>query len=83
MKITVKATGLLVEHLPEGASGNTAEIEVGDGASPLDVIEALGLPGDRSYLVAVNGEVVPEKDRAGHTLASGDTVAVMPPLRGG
>ena len=38
MRITVKTGGLLGEHLPEGSSGNQAEIEVEEGCGPLDVM---------------------------------------------
>ncbi|NIR29582.1 MAG: MoaD/ThiS family protein [Gammaproteobacteria bacterium] len=83
MKITVKATGLLAKHLPAGAEGNTAPIEVNEGATPADVIAQLGMPGEGRYLVAVNGSVVPAAEHATHRLTDNDTLAIMPPIRGG
>lgn len=83
MKITVKATGLLAKHLPTGAEGNAAEIEVSEDATPADVIARLGMPGEGRYLVAVNGSVVPRAEHGTHRLGENDTLAIMPPIRGG
>ena len=58
MKIQFKTGGQFVEHLPRGSSGNTAQLEVADGATPADVMRQLKLPADENYLVSLNGEVV-------------------------
>ena len=42
MKLTLKTGGLLKRYLPEGAEGNTAEIDVPDGLSITGVLEHLG-----------------------------------------
>lgn len=83
MKITVKTAGNLGKYLPPGASGNLAELEVAEGATPLDVIRQLGMPPDGSYLVILNGTGVPKAERESRSLAADDTLAIMPPLRGG
>jgi sulfur carrier protein ThiS len=83
MKITVKATGLLAKHLPAGGSTQGAELEVAEGATPADVIAQLGMPAEGSYLVALNGALVPKAQRAARPLAEHDTLTLMPPLRGG
>ena len=83
MKITVKTAGLLSRHLPPGNTGSTAEIEVAEGATPIDVVVQLGMPPGESYLITLNGVSLPKADRATRTLSADDTLAIMPPLRGG
>jgi len=82
MKIRVRTAGLLGEHLPKGSAANRAEIEVPDGASPLDVMAQLGFP-DGAYLVSVNGSAVPTAQRPTTVLQEGDDLALMPALKGG
>ncbi|MEE8545893.1 MAG: MoaD/ThiS family protein [Alphaproteobacteria bacterium] len=83
MRITVKTTGLLADHLPPGASGDSAVLEVPEGATPQDVMTELGMPLDESYLVVVNDELVPKAERARRALEADDELTIMPPLRGG
>ena len=83
MRISVKTGGLLGKHLPPGSAQNRAEIDVPDGATPLDVIAQLGMPGDGTYLVIHNGNAVPKAERGQLRLAADDTLAIMPPLKGG
>ena len=83
MKIRFKTGGLFVEHLPAGGTGSTAELDVPDGATPIDVMRQLGLPLDENYLVSLNGEVVVISERDTRVLAENDHLAVMPPLKGG
>ena len=83
MKIQFKTGGLFVEHLPAGSTGNAAELEVADGATPMDVMRQLGMPLDENYLVSLNGEVVVISERNSRVLAENDHLAIMPPLKGG
>jgi len=83
VKITVKTTGLLSDHLPPGASGDSAELEVPEGATPEELMSELGMPLDEGYLVVVNDELVPKAERARRALEAGDQLMIMPPLRGG
>ena len=75
--------GLFVEHLPAGSHGNTAELEVSEAATPMDVMRQLGMPSDENYLVSLNGEVVVISERDTRVLAENDHLAIMPPLKGG
>ena len=43
----------------------------------------LGIPTDGVYLVTHNGMAVPTARRPGLSLAENDTLAIMPPLKGG
>ena len=83
MKIHFKTGGLYVEHLPPESTGNTAELEVPEGATPMDVMRTLGMPLDENYMVSLNGEVVVVSERASRVLSENDHLAVMPPIKGG
>jgi len=83
MKITVRTAGNLGKYLPPGSAQNRAELEVAEGASPVDVLAKLGMPLEGSYLISVNGSALPKAERPGHKLAENDDLAIMPPLRGG
>jgi len=82
MKIRVKVTGALEDYLPPGSS-NPMELSVGDGAYPMDVVRRLRLSTNDRYLIAVNGNVVPQSEQASHALAENDSISIMPPLKGG
>ena len=83
IRIQVKTGGLLGEYLPAGSVRNTAEIEVDDNATPLDVMKQLGIPMEDNYLVSLNGTVVIRKERSIQPLAEKDRLVIMPPLKGG
>ncbi len=83
MKIQFKTGGLFVEHLPAGSTGNTAELEVSENATPVDVMRQLGMPLEENYLVSLNGEVVVISERDRQVLLENDHLAIMPPLKGG
>ena len=83
MKLAVRTGGLLGKYLPEGSARNSAEIDLPDGMTAAEVIARLGMPPDGSYLVIHTGSAVPKAERAVCTLAEGDELAIMPPLKGG
>lgn len=83
MRITVRTAGLLGRYLPAGAEANRTELEVADGATPLDVLEQLGMPREGRYLISVNGTALSTAERPKHRLAERDDLAIMPPLKGG
>ena len=83
MRITLKTASATAKYLPAGSRGASAEITVADGATPSDVMTQLGIPPDGTYLVTHNGAAVTIAKRKTVILAEGDTLAVMPPLRGG
>ena len=83
MRIAFKTAGILVKYLPAGSKDRSAALEVPPGATPLDVIKQLGMPEDGGYLVIHNGASVPKAERASLTLAEGDSLSIMPPLKGG
>lgn len=83
MKITVRTKSTLARFLPPGSDGESATVEVPEGATAADVMARLGFPLDQPYLVTLNGASLPRAERATRPLAEGDTLAVLPPLRGG
>ena len=83
IKIQLKTGGLLGEYLPAGSARNTAEMEVDDDATPLDVMKQLGMPMEDNYLISLNGTVVTRKERSSQPLAENDRLVIMPPLKGG
>ncbi len=83
VRIEVKATGALADYLPASASGDLVELEVPEGATPLEVARLLGMPAEERYLVVVNGVAVPRREQATRRLEEGDRLALMPPLMGG
>jgi len=83
LKITLKTGGLLTRYLPEGTEGRSAEVEVPDDASVAGALDALGVEQDGRFLLSVNGSAVRPDDRAAHNLNDGDTMSLLPPLKGG
>ncbi len=83
MKLAIRTGGLLGKYLPAGSARNSAEIDLPEGTTASGAIARLGMPPDGSYLVIHNGTAVPKAARAICTLADGDELAIMPPLKGG
>ena len=83
MQITLKLFATLTDYLPAGASGNQAEIEIGDTESIGALIERFRLPERLVHLVLVNGNYVAPGDRAAQQLKAGDQLAIWPPIAGG
>lgn len=77
MRVRVRTIDRLARYLPADRSGTRAEVELPDGASLLDLVEKLDFPGDRAYLVTLNGRVV-RLDRLRRTpLSEGDEVMLL------
>jgi sulfur carrier protein ThiS len=75
MRIRVKLMGVLKTRTPEGAV-----LEVADGATIDDVLQALALAPQMTHVVTVNGQL--ERNRR-HALAPDDELTVVPPVGGG
>ncbi len=83
MQITLRTGGRLRHFLPQGSSGSKATLDLTGQASVADVMARLGLPLEDSYLVTLNGELVPPAARAGAMLSEGDDLGLFPPLKSG
>ena len=82
MTILLTLFGELTEHMPAGASGRRARVEIPDGTTAFRLIERLGIPfeaDEGQIVVAVNDEVVD----LNATIRDGDRVSIFPPLAGG
>ena len=83
MLIKLKVGGQLRHYLPQGSSGSEIELDIAEGATAIDVMNQLGLPGEDSYLVMLNGTVLPTAKRAETALQSNDELGLFPPLKSG
>jgi sulfur carrier protein ThiS len=83
MRITLKLFAALGKYLPPEAHKNQTEMEVPDGATPLDVMGLVGVPPEMAHLVLINGAFVAPPQRGDKQLAEGDSLAMWPPVAGG
>ncbi len=86
MQVTVKLYATLGRFLPPGSRNRSAEMEVGEGTTLLDLLDSLGIPPAERHLVVLNGRQIEGRDRealAETRLTPGATVAVFPPVAGG
>lgn len=83
MRITVRTGGVLGQYLPAGGEANQASLEIEPGQTAADVMDKLGFPAERTYLVILNGTAIPKAERESRALAEDDELAVLPPLKGG
>nr|VFJ69062.1 MAG: Molybdopterin converting factor, small subunit [Candidatus Kentron sp. FW] len=83
MKIKLKLFASLGKYLPTGAVHNTVELEVPEGATIQAILDRTGVPAESVKLVFVDGvhQFIEELDR--RPLASGETLAIWPPVAGG
>ncbi|MFN2490976.1 MAG: MoaD/ThiS family protein [Actinomycetota bacterium] len=79
MKVKVVCFGAMRAYLPAAASGNSAELEVREGARAVDVIDALGAPRQLVFALLIDGEQASLEGG----LRDGSEVTVMPPFAGG
>jgi len=81
MQVTLKMSGLIARLVPGSAEGTAMTLP--DGATLSGLMARIGLPGDETYLIIVNDSTV-TRDRYGTFLLSdGDSISIVPPLRGG
>jgi sulfur carrier protein ThiS len=83
MQVTLKLYASLGAYLPAHAERNEAPVEVAEGASVKDLLDAHNVPREACHLVLLNGIFQGPAMRAHVKLKSGDAVAVWPPVAGG
>ena len=70
-------------YLPPGAVGHTVSVELGEGATVLDLMERYRVPREQAHLVVCNGLFMPPSRREAYQLQNGDVIALWPPVAGG
>ena len=79
IKVTIVCFGAMRDHLPSGAEGNRASLELASGSSVGAAVDALGAPSKLVFSVLVNGE----RSSLTTPLSEGDQITLMPPFSGG
>jgi molybdopterin converting factor small subunit len=84
VKVEVRLFANLREKLPCALRGR-ATLELREGASLRDLLDALEIEARMAQMVLVNGAQAPRDpaEREALRLAAGDTVAIFPPVAGG
>lgn len=77
MKVQVIASFYLRKYTQSYES--VASIEIKEGAKVKDLVAGLEVPEEDSFIVAVNGQLVPFN----HILKDDDLVRIVPPVSGG
>lgn len=79
MKVSVVCFGAMREYLPTGTAGNRADVELAEGSTVGDVVDALGAPRRLVFALLVDGA----QADLGQKLEEGGEVTLMPPFSGG
>jgi sulfur carrier protein ThiS len=83
MQVTLKLYASLGAYLPQHAEYNAAPVDVAEGTSIKDLLDAHNVPREACHLVLLNGIFQAPAVRAQVKLKAGDAVAVWPPVAGG
>lgn len=83
MQIRVKLFATFRQYLPEKAGSEGVLLEIGEHATPLQVLQRLGVPVDAIHLVLINGEYIKPQRRQEAVFHDQDVLAVWPAVAGG
>lgn len=83
MQVTLKLFASLTPFLPSHAERNMARVEVEEGTTILDLLDANNVPREHCHLVMLNGVYHAPEARGAVPLSDGDHLAVWPPVAGG
>lgn len=84
LNVTLKLYASLTDYLPPTArASHRLALELPASTTIGDVIARQNLPLKLCHLVLVNGRYIPPAERALWVLASGDELAIWPPVAGG
>lgn len=83
MRITVKTSEPFKRYLPAGSSDRTAELEIAQGATAMDVLARLGFPSGQNVLLILNESALSKAERTERGLQEGDSLTILSPLKGG
>jgi molybdopterin converting factor small subunit len=79
MKVRVRLFATLRKYLPAGHPGDTLAVDLADGATVGDAIDALGIPPAHAKMIVSQNEQLDVTA----TLHDGQEVSLYPPLAGG
>jgi len=83
MKVELKLYATLSRYLPADAVNHRTVLDVPEGATPMQLIDAMKLPRQSCFLVLVNGVFIPPEERESRPMHEGDALAIWPPIAGG
>lgn len=83
MQVTLKLYASLGAYLPAHAERNEARVEVTEGTTIKQLLDAHSVPRESCHLVLLNGIFQAPAMRAHVILKPDDAVAVWPPVAGG
>ena len=83
MRIRIRLFATLQQYLPAGSDGSETTVDLRDGATVVDALDALAVPANLAHIVFVNGRHVLRDDLAVRQLAEGETLSVFPAIGGG
>jgi molybdopterin converting factor small subunit len=79
LRVEVRLFATLAAFLPSDGRDGTAELEIPEGSTVVDVTRRLGIPLDLARVVLVNGRDIGLEA----PLTARDVVTIFPPLAGG
>lgn len=79
MKVGLRLQAILRRYRPAGFTGDVIEMDLANGATVRDAVEALSVPVNLIHAVFINEE----QGALDTALAEGDRVRVFPPVVGG
>ena len=79
MKVGLRLQAILRRYRPAGLTGDVIEMDLDNGATVRDAVEALGVPVNLIHAVFINEE----QGSLDTALADGDRVRIFPPVVGG
>ncbi len=81
--ITLKCFAFLAQYLPEGARGNTVQLELASGTTIGQLLQELTIDPEMVELVILNNGFVDGEARQNQMLKAQDTLALWPEVAGG
>ena len=83
MRIRVRLFATLQQYLPAGSEGSETTVDLRDGATVVEALDALAVPVNLAHILFINGRHVLRPDLAVRPLAEGETLSVFPAIGGG
>ncbi len=83
MQLSIKTTGLLGRHLPQGSSRNRGVVELPDGSTVQDLLNTLAIPDDGRCYVSLNDSMLQADELDSTVLTETDKIVLMAPITAG